>query len=314
MHKHSPILLVCGLVAAVLLGGCGKNDAENTDTTPAAPPARPPKPGVPGLGAAKPGGAVAPSTAKGSKVATAKPGAGKADGAADPFSPGTGRPGAKKSGATPAQARPGVPGVPGSTPVPGQPGAVGTQVASAMTIPKSKRDPFLVTWTKIPPPPYVFNDPNIQPLRVASADVEVPPVGDVAVREVADRRVSGIMSGDGVFAILESPGDLPEIVKPGSQTKDGYRVVSISADSLKLQRKDGNIIRTQIVPLTDQAIGGQQMTGGMFGAGQRGGMPGSGGTPGSGGPRPGRPGRPGAGAGGGRFGGGAGGGGSAGGD
>ena len=71
------------------------------------------------------------------------------------------------------------------------------------SVPKSIRDPFKIDWRKMPPPPYVFNDPNIQPLRVASADIEVPPVGDVAVREVANRRVSGIMSGDGVFAILE---------------------------------------------------------------------------------------------------------------
>ena len=161
-----------------------------------------------------------------------------------------------------------------------QPGAAGTQTAS---VPKNSRDPFKIEWHKMPPPPYVFSDPNIQPLRVASADVEVPPVGDVTVREVADRRVSGIMSGDGVFAILESPGGDPEIVKPGSQTRDGYRVVSISADSLKLQRKDGNIVRTQVVPLTDQGVGGQQMAGGgMFGGGgggMRGGMPGSGGMP-----------------------------------
>ena len=55
MHKHSPILLAGGVVAALLLGGCGKNDAENTDTTtPAATPARPPKPGVPGVGATAP--------------------------------------------------------------------------------------------------------------------------------------------------------------------------------------------------------------------------------------------------------------------
>ena len=286
MHKHSPILLAGGVVAALLLGGCGKNDADSADTTtPAATPARPAKPGVPGVGA------TTPATGAG-QAAAGKP----AGGGADPFSPGA------QNGGAPAQARPGSPAAPG------KPGAAGMQTAS---VPRNSRDPFKIEWHKMPPPPYVFSDPNIQPLRVASADVEVPPVGDVTVREVADRRVSGIMSGDGVFAILESPGGDPEIVKPGSQTRDGYRVVSINADSLKLQRKDGNIVRTQVVPLTDQGVGGQQMTGGMFGSGgggMRGGMPGSGGMPGaaggmpgSGGGRPGRPGRPGAG---GKFGGG----------
>lgn len=108
------------------------------------------------------------------------------------------------------------------------------------------------------------------------------------VREVATRRVSGIMSGDGVFAILEgADGGDPEIIKPGSMTRDGYRVVAITSDTVKLQRKDGNVIRTQIVPLTDASSTQQQSNSGLFGG--RGGAGGSGfpgsngGFPGSGG-------------------------------
>jgi hypothetical protein len=155
-----------------------------------------------------------------------------------------------------------------------------------------KQDPFLVTWKKAPPPPDPFTE--VQPIRIASADVEVPSTKTIEVREVADRRVSGIMSGDGVFAILEEGGE-SEVVKPGGTTKDGYKVISINGDSVKLERRDGNIIRTQTVQLSDAQTGPQTagfggqgfggpgvggMGGGRFGGGR---FPGGGGGKGGGG-------------------------------
>lgn len=145
---------------------------------------------------------------------------------------------------------------------------------------KTVPDPFLVTWKKAPPPPYVFE--RVEPIRLASVGVATPPPPNTEIREVPRMRVSGIMTGNGVYAILEGGGAEPEIVKPGSRTKDGYRVVSINADSVKLQKKQGNIILTQVVPLTDVPINGAQTAG----------YPG-GGYPGMGGGRPGMPGRPG---------------------
>ncbi len=292
MLKNSGILLTGGAFAALLLGGCGGNSADTADTAPVTPPVRAAKPTAPGTAAtdaatpaadksgAAAGGKSDPFQPAGGKQAKAAPksGAKKAPGA--PTAAQAGIPGAP--GAAPAA--PGAPAVPGTPAAPGAPAVPGTKVASI----DHKKDPFLIDWKRIPPPPYVFNDPSIQPLRIASQDVETPPVGDVAVREVANRRVAGIMSGDGVFAIIETAGSPDaEIVKPGSQTRDGYRVVSISADSVKLQRKDGNIVRTQIVPLTDQSLNGQPTGGGSFGGfpssgGGRGGMPGSGLPPGVG--------------------------------
>jgi hypothetical protein len=69
------------------------------------------------------------------------------------------------------------------------------------------------------------------------------------------------MNGDGVYAILEGGNSEPEIVKPGMQTSDGYRVVSITSDAVKLERKYGNYIFTQTVPLSDVPIGGPQTAG-----------------------------------------------------
>ncbi len=137
-------------------------------------------------------------------------------------------------------------------------------------------DPFLVTWKQKPLPPYVFD--QVQPIRLASAVVETPPPPGYEVREVATRRVSGIMSGDGIYAILEGNGD-PEIVKPGSVTRDGYRVVSITDASVRLQKKDRNVTLVQVVPLTDAAAGGAQTA--SFGGGQGG--PNLGGAPRAGG-------------------------------
>jgi hypothetical protein len=97
-------------------------------------------------------------------------------------------------------------------------------------------------------------------------------------------RVSGIMTGDGVFAILEN-GDKVDVVKPGStvdinvegQTKRTYKVVSITKDKVKLRSQVGTAIYTQEVPLSDVAVGTPTRTG--FGGP---GAPGSFGGPGGG--------------------------------
>lgn len=301
MFKNSPFLLLSGVAAAFLLGGCSKNDADTTDTTPSPPVSRRPKTGADAAKPGVPGTPKSPQTAAAPTGSAAKPGA-----KGDPFKPGSGNPGATanpvggpktmpgkgnvaggpgKPG-VPAQGRPGMPGArpgaPGKPGMPGQTGSSGVAGTKLASVPKSTRDPFFIDWHKQPPPPYVFD--QIQgPLLVASESIDIPPAGEITLREVANRRVSGIMSGDGVFAILETAGGgETEIVKPGSQTKDGYRVVAITEDSVKLQRRDGNVLRTQEVPLTDQSLGGQS-SGGMSGFGApRGGMPTSGGM--SGGP------------------------------
>lgn len=176
-------------------------------------------------------------------------------------------------------------GTPGAaTPAGGVAGAAGKAGPTKRSVPPIKvvKDPFYISWKKAPLPPYVFNE--VEPLRLASADVKAPPPQDTVVREVPTRRVSGIMSGEGIYAILESGGDNVEIVKPGSKTYDGYKVVSITADSVKLERRDGNYIYTQIVPLTDVPVGAQTASYG----GQRPGMGGvPGGFPGAPGGRPG---------------------------
>jgi hypothetical protein len=180
---------------------------------------------------------------------------------------------------------------------PGAPGAAARPLGP--TRPAHVRtDPFDVSWRLKPNPPYVFD--AVQPIRVASANIVAPPPPNSEVREVPLRRVSGIMSGDGVFAILEGGGDEPEIVKPGGVTKDGYRVVSINADSVKLQRRDdngfgGTILRTQVVPLSDVQVGAiptvASYPGGAPGAfpGNPRGLPGVGGAGGGAGRLPGGP-------------------------
>jgi hypothetical protein len=179
-----------------------------------------------------------------------------------------------------ASAAGGMRGVPGATATPGQTPPVVVKLPY-----RPRRDPFALKWRIPPPPPYVFNE--VEPIRIASPGVVTPPPPNTEVREVPSRRVSGIMSGDGVFAILEGTDGEPEIVKPGSETRDGYKVVSIKAETVTLRKKEGNIIRTQIVPLTDIPPGQAPQVGGAgrFGSGARGpgGAPTAGGLSGPGG-------------------------------
>ena len=107
------------------------------------------------------------------------------------------------------------------------------------------------------------------------------------------------MTGDGVFAILES-GDKVDVVKPGStvevsvggQTKRTYKVVSITKDQVKLRSQVGNVIYTQTVPLSDVAVGTPARMG-FGGPGGPGGFGSSGGPGFGGGGRPFGPGGPG---------------------
>jgi hypothetical protein len=136
----------------------------------------------------------------------------------------------------------------------------------------------------------VFDD--ILPVRLAGPDIEPPVRQPVTVREEPALRVSGIMTGDGVFAILEQAGKV-DIVKPGSSLDIGvsggsrtYRVSSIKDDTVTLESVEGNITYQQVVPLSDAPIGttSGSFGGGMSGPGRGGFGPGSGGVPGGGRP------------------------------
>lgn len=187
------------------------------------------------------------------------------------------------------------------------PGAAAPAKPVTKAIPNRKgHDPFYVSWTQLPPPPYTFTD--LEPIRLAPPEVVIPPPRPYEVREEAVARVSGIMSGDGIYAILELPQGDPLIVKPGSsvelpiaggQTKRTYRVVSIKGETVTLRSKEGLATFTQEIPLSDVPLGGQSTRPRGGGAGfPGGGMPGSGGGPGRRGPGggkfgPGIPGGPG---------------------
>lgn len=165
---------------------------------------------------------------------------------------------------------------------------------------KYHQDPFYITWKRKPLPPDVFAE--VQPLQVADTSVEAPPAKPTVVAQLPDRRVAGIMRGNGIYAILEQNGQ-SEIVKPGSLTSDNYRVVAIGDDSVKLEKREGNLILVQNVQLSDLQTAASSLGRGAYpGAGGYpgyGGFPGYPGAPGMGG-RPGiaRPGGPGFGGGG----------------
>lgn len=161
-------------------------------------------------------------------------------------------------------------GMPGMPPMMG-PGGMGmgfgamgggmrTAEAPAAQPPKNKAmppnrrpDPFKPWWdTSIPPRPVLEIVP---PLRLAVRDTVTPPEEKVEIQEVPNRRVAGILSGVGVYALIEGPEGL-SIVKPGDMVGE-YRVQAINPRSVTLRRTFGNQIFTQVVPLTDVTTAGQ---------------------------------------------------------
>jgi hypothetical protein len=99
-----------------------------------------------------------------------------------------------------------------------------------------------------------------RPPLVTGARIEQLPPLHTRERVVPDRRVSAILQGDGIYAVLEGVGD-PEIVKPGSVTSDGYRVVAISSDSVTLRKVEGGLTYTQVVPLSDTMTADEEAVG-----------------------------------------------------
>ena len=179
-----------------------------------------------------------------------------------------------------------MPGMGGAAGMAGAPGGAPTQVASNQAPPKHRPDPFRPWWDSRPPRPSVIS--FVPPIRIAANLNIPPPRAGVEVREVPQGRVAGILSGNGVYALIESP-DAPQgqaVIRPGDMIGE-YRVASINQDSVTLKRTvrvgDRTETYTQIVPLTD--IGSMQQ---QFSGPPAGGPGGAGMFPGGG---PGLPGR-----------------------
>lgn len=91
-----------------------------------------------------------------------------------------------------------------------------------------------------------------------------------------NRRVAGIVTGVGVYALVEGP-DGTTVVRPGD-TLGEYRVENITPTSVVLKRTVGNQVFTQVVPLTDVGSITQSFNAGGTGVGMPG-MPGMGSGP-----------------------------------
>jgi len=179
---------------------------------------------------------------------------------------------------TPMMGMTGMGGAPGGA---GDGGAAGAPPKVTARPPNARLDPFAPWWNSTPPPPPAIT--LVEPYRIATRETGYrPPEEKVEVQEVPNRRVSGIATGTGVYALVEGP-EGQTVVRPGDSLGD-YRVEAIRSRSVVLKRKVGNVTYTQEVPLTD--VGSQQRTtfvggvrGGPGGAGMmfRGGRPGSGG-------------------------------------
>lgn len=269
MYKQNrKLLTISGIGALVLATGACQQQPPPEDASSTPPPTRPKQ-----TSANTTAGTAGNGSGSGAPVRPQRPGNGR-----DPFAAG----GAK-----------------------GPKGAAPTAAATPVTHAGRRKDPFYVDWTQPRPVPNIFEE--VEPIRLASDFVPTPPPKPYEVRETPQMRVSGILTGDGVFAIVESPNidRGAAVVKPGStldigvegQTKRTYKVVSITKDMVKLRSQVGNVIYTQEVPLSDVSVGTPARG---FAGGPGGGVGGGPAGIGPGGSSGGRPGlRPGGGFGGG---------------
>ncbi len=158
-------------------------------------------------------------------------------------------------------------------------GAPAAQTASATTappppggMPQHRPDPFRPWWPNVNPPPPVLS--FVSPVRIAISDSAAPEnQPGIEIKEVPNQRVAGILSGNGVYALLDGP-EGQTVVKPGDPVGE-YTVASINPDSVVLKRevKNGQFKQTytQVVPLTDQGSNMGARMSGPSGAGMMGG-------------------------------------------
>lgn len=160
----------------------------------------------------------------------------------------------------------GGPGGGGGAAAPAAPAAVGGMPLVTTPPPGARRDPFAPWWDNTPPPPPAIS--LVPALRLASRNPDARPVeAKVEVQEVPNRRVAGIVTGVGVYALVEGP-EGTTVVRPGDMLGE-YRVENITPTSVVLKRTVGNQIYTQVVPLTD--VGSVTQS---YNAGGTGGIPG----------------------------------------
>jgi hypothetical protein len=126
---------------------------------------------------------------------------------------------------------------------------VASKPASTTLPPNPRKDPFKPWWSTTPPPPNPLT--IVAPPRIAiyNTAAETKPPG-IEIQEVPNRRVAGILTGTGVYALIDDNNGTGKVVKPGDDL-DGYRVAAINADSVVLKRTVDNRTYTQVVPLTD---------------------------------------------------------------
>lgn len=269
------LLIVLGAGAAGIIYGLGlfKPPADQADNT-----ATPPAPVV----------AVRPHLPSGMKIAGVKKHPTKV--AAKPK-----KPSAKKQLVAKASSKV-------IKPVSGAPGTAATAngatpVATTVAFNPSGPDPFKVPRPAGEPMPSVIpmqnQIPPVPNIILTTWHPQAPhPNGEHQLEPVQQgdgipRRMSGVLFGDGVFAILETDGNSQE-VQPGDSVQGG-KVISIEADHLTIKTDDDKLIN---VPLSSTPTGGAP-TGGFpgGGAGFPGGSPFPGGFPGAPGAGAGFPGR-----------------------
>ncbi len=248
------MLLVAMALAAVLVGGCGGGDQGTTGGTTAQAPSG----GAPSEddSTERDGGAASPGIVMGGPAMQMQ-----TSGGAPPMMGGMG------SGAPFAGGMSGMGGGPMGGAPQQEAAAQGPKVTSKP--PNARPDPFAPWWNTTPPPPPAIT--LVEPYRIATRESVIrPPEEKIEVEEVPNRRVAGIATGQGVYALIEGP-EGQNVVRPGDMLGD-YRVEAIRSRSVVLKRKVGNVTYTQEVPLTD--VGSQPRT--SYVGGLRGGPGGAG--------------------------------------
>lgn len=135
------------------------------------------------------------------------------------------------------------------TPAPAAQGA-SPRPANTSPAPRFRSDPMKPWWDTRPKVPSVLT--RVSPVRIAIPST--PPKereGAVVFASRTGWRVSGILAGSGVLALLDGP-EGSYVVRPGQTLDDGFRVETIAADAVTLTKTEGRRSIVESIRLTDR--------------------------------------------------------------
>jgi hypothetical protein len=124
---------------------------------------------------------------------------------------------------------------------------------NTMAAPGYRADPMRPWWDVSSRKPSVLD--FLAPVRIAvhgTAAGRTAP--EYSVQVAPTRRLAGVLTGAGVYALVVGPYGRADVVRPGQVLDDGYRVDSIGRDTVVISKASQSGVAFQSLRLTDGAL------------------------------------------------------------